>query len=487
MRACVRACVRVMGYHCSFHRHIRLFEIFSVEKYLGPMVTMVGKMTVKMLHFIVLLVIILFSFGVLRQSIRFPNEEPDWYLLRHVFYQPYFMLYGEVYAPEIEPEVCGQEEGLEDCHFWITVFAMAAYLLVANILMLNMMIAVFNNIFASINAVSHEVWMFQRYRLVMEYELRPVCPPPFIIISHLYMLLVLLVNRCRRDSASYDRGLKLFLDEEALENVHDFEEECLEAYFRQKESEALLRTDRLVQQTWERQEQTYQRLEDVLQREVAQLDATRLVDYRLKRLEETLGAVERLATTTHAMLRQHTGISNMMSDVPPGRPRYTSTGSAAADTDRGAGAGAGPASPHDHTSHNAMVQELVSIALSHGPRRRRSKAEFSARASRAGSMSSQGSQGSVPAAAVSGLAAGLTEPDGGGATLPWPPPEIHVLPPGSPTLDLPLGEYRSITDGLESRCLVELRPGSPPAARAGSPTAQQVLTAAEDGDYQSKP
>ena len=233
----------------SAGRHIRLFEIFSVEKYLGPMVTMVGKMTVKMLHFIVLLVIILFSFGVLRQSIRFPNEEPNWYLLRHVFYQPYFMLYGEVYAPEIEPEVCGEEDGLEDCHFWITVFAMAAYLLVANILMLNMMIAVFNNIFARINAVAHEVWMFQRYRLVMEYEVRPVCPPPFIVISHLYMVVKFMLNRCRRDSASYDRGLKLFLDEEALENVHDFEEECLEAYFRQKEFEGLHKTDKLVRGT----------------------------------------------------------------------------------------------------------------------------------------------------------------------------------------------------------------------------------------------
>ncbi|XP_037079243.1 transient receptor potential cation channel trpm-like [Pollicipes pollicipes] len=292
----------------NMYWHIRLFEIFSVEKYLGPMVTMVGKMLVKMLHFIILLVIILFSFGVLRQSIRFPNSEPSWYLLRHVFYQPYFMLYGEVYAPEIEPEQCGDGPGLEACEFWITVVAMAGYLLVANILMLNLMIAVFNNIFAGVNAVAHEVWMFQRYRLVMEYELRPVCPPPFIVFSHLYMLLKLCLNQCRRDSASYDRGLKLFLDEEALENVHDFEEECLEEYFRQKEHESQHKTERLVQQTWERQELAYQRLEDVLLRERVQVEATRLVDYRLKRLEEMFGGVERLARHTHLMLRQHTGL-----------------------------------------------------------------------------------------------------------------------------------------------------------------------------------
>lgn len=223
-----------------------MFEIFSVEKYLGPMVTMVGKMLVKMMHFIVLLVILLFSFGVLRQAIRFPNSDPNWYLLRHVFYQPYFMLYGEVYAPEIEPAECGDGPGQEACEFWITVVAMTAYLIVANILMLNLMIAVFNNIFAGINAVAHEVWMFQRYRLVMEYELRPVCPPPFIVLSHIFMLIKFCVNQCRRDSSSYDRGLKLFLDEGALENVHDFEEECLEEYLLQKEYKAQHATDRLV-------------------------------------------------------------------------------------------------------------------------------------------------------------------------------------------------------------------------------------------------
>ena len=39
----------------------------------------------------------------LPQSIKYPNEDWNWRLLRHVFYQPYFMLYGEVYAPDIDP------------------------------------------------------------------------------------------------------------------------------------------------------------------------------------------------------------------------------------------------------------------------------------------------------------------------------------------------------------------------------------------------
>ena len=54
-----------------------------------------------MCYFIVLLVIVIMSFGTVRQSILHPNEEPSWVLLREIFHEPYFMIYGEVYAPEI--------------------------------------------------------------------------------------------------------------------------------------------------------------------------------------------------------------------------------------------------------------------------------------------------------------------------------------------------------------------------------------------------
>ena len=55
-----------------------------------------------MLYFIVILLIVLMSFGVVRQSITYPNEEPSWMLVRDIFLKPYFMIYGEVYAGEID-------------------------------------------------------------------------------------------------------------------------------------------------------------------------------------------------------------------------------------------------------------------------------------------------------------------------------------------------------------------------------------------------
>lgn len=41
-------------------------------------------------------------FGLSRQAIKFPNEDFKWELVKNIFLEPYFMLYGEVYADTID-------------------------------------------------------------------------------------------------------------------------------------------------------------------------------------------------------------------------------------------------------------------------------------------------------------------------------------------------------------------------------------------------
>lgn len=58
--------------------------------------------TSNMFYIVVIMVIVLLSFGVSRKSILSPDEEPSWGLARDVLSQPYWMIYGEVYAGEID-------------------------------------------------------------------------------------------------------------------------------------------------------------------------------------------------------------------------------------------------------------------------------------------------------------------------------------------------------------------------------------------------
>lgn len=49
-----------------------------------------------------MMAIVLLSFGVSRKAILSPNEEPSWTLARDIVFQPYWMIFGEVYAGEID-------------------------------------------------------------------------------------------------------------------------------------------------------------------------------------------------------------------------------------------------------------------------------------------------------------------------------------------------------------------------------------------------
>lgn len=51
------------------------------------------------------MVILLVSFGLSRQAIKYPDEEFNWISVKNVFLQPYFMFYGEVYGDHIDRKV----------------------------------------------------------------------------------------------------------------------------------------------------------------------------------------------------------------------------------------------------------------------------------------------------------------------------------------------------------------------------------------------
>ena len=86
------------------------------------------------------------SFGLSRQAIKFPNEEFNWSLVKYIFLEPYFMLYGEVYAPDIDPP-CNMTENpnAPGCQFghWITPLTMTTFMIIANLLFLSILIASF--------------------------------------------------------------------------------------------------------------------------------------------------------------------------------------------------------------------------------------------------------------------------------------------------------------------------------------------------------
>lgn len=312
----------------SIYWYLRILNILGVNKYLGecyliaklitilirtlilvetgPLVTMMGKMVKNMIYFVVLLLVVLMSFGVSRQSILNPNEEADWRLVRDVFFQPYFMLYGEVFADDINPP-CGENEDQDPCIVgqWITPIAMSMYLLIANILLINLLIAVFNNIFNETNSISHQVWMFQRFTVVMEYQQKPVLPPPLIAFNHFYSLLKYCIRKSKGLKEVRDNGLKLFLEKDDLEKLYDFEEECVEGYFHEQNNILLQSTEERIKNTDERVEVMTQKIEDINVKENLQSISVQNMELRIRKMEESSEQILSHLAVIHRFMSAH--------------------------------------------------------------------------------------------------------------------------------------------------------------------------------------
>uniref|UniRef100_A0A667ZWP6 non-specific serine/threonine protein kinase n=1 Tax=Myripristis murdjan TaxID=586833 RepID=A0A667ZWP6_9TELE len=188
--------------------YVRLLDILAVNQQAGPYVMMIAKMVANMFYIVVIMAIVLLSYGVPRKAILYPNEEPSWTLAKDVVFQPYWMMYGEVYAYEIDVR------SLCAAGVWLTPLLQAVYLFVQYILMVNLLIAFFNNVYLQVKSISNLVWKYQRYHFIMAYHEKPVLPPPFILLL-----------KCLFFLCMYQKKL------------HDFEEQCVETYFHEKEDQ----------------------------------------------------------------------------------------------------------------------------------------------------------------------------------------------------------------------------------------------------------
>lgn len=202
---------------------------------------------------------------------------------------------------------------------------MAMYLLIANILLINLLIAVFNNIFNETNSISHQVWMFQRFTVVMEYQQKPVLPPPLIAFCHFYSLLKYCVRKTKGLKEVKDNGLKLFLERDELEKLYDFEEECVEGYFHEQNSILLQSTEERIKNTDERVETMTQKIEDINIKENLQSISVQNMEFRLRKMEESTEQILSHLAVIHRFMSAHISsseniqgsLANITYPIPP--------------------------------------------------------------------------------------------------------------------------------------------------------------------------
>uniref|UniRef100_A0A3Q2P8H9 Transient receptor potential cation channel, subfamily M, member 4a n=1 Tax=Fundulus heteroclitus TaxID=8078 RepID=A0A3Q2P8H9_FUNHE len=182
---------------------LRLIHIFAINKQLGPKIIILGKMVKDVFFFLFFLGVWLMAYGVAHQALLYSYDpRPNW-IFRRVYYRPYLHIFGQIPINEMDADKLQEsdctynhteiEAGAEPCLStyanWIVVILLVIYLLFTNIVLVNLLIAMFSYTFSKVQEHSDIYWKFQRYNLIVEYHSRPCLAPPFIIFSHLHILI----------------------------------------------------------------------------------------------------------------------------------------------------------------------------------------------------------------------------------------------------------------------------------------------------------
>uniref|UniRef100_A0ABK0LD04 Transient receptor potential cation channel, subfamily M, member 8 n=1 Tax=Rattus norvegicus TaxID=10116 RepID=A0ABK0LD04_RAT len=188
---------------------LRLIHIFTVSRNLGPKIIMLQRMLIDVFFFLFLFAVWMVAFGVARQGILRQNEQRWRWIFRSVIYEPYLAMFGQVpsdvdsttydfshctFSGNESKPLCVEldEYNLPRFPEWITIPLVCIYMLSTNILLVNLLVAMFGYTVGIVQENNDQVWKFQRYFLVQEYCNRLNIPFPFVVFAYFYMV----VKKC---------------------------------------------------------------------------------------------------------------------------------------------------------------------------------------------------------------------------------------------------------------------------------------------------
>jgi len=212
--------------------------------------------------FIILLVVLIIAYGVTSSALLYPNEWRTGDVTINSVFRAYFTLYGEMFDEETsyantimsmkhyytkidqnEQEYSfathiNQQYNEQNCysvfavpndqnsdttvfspsdyksivrcpqgHGWVYIF-LFVYMLLTNVMLLNLLIALFTTTYSRTIEQSDQIWKFQKTAIVKEFRDRPRLPPPFILLSYVYEI-------CRKVWI----GVKICLNKVESENL----------------------------------------------------------------------------------------------------------------------------------------------------------------------------------------------------------------------------------------------------------------------------
>ncbi|KAL5010117.1 hypothetical protein ScPMuIL_012422 [Solemya velum] len=298
----------------------RILHIFSVHKELGPKLVMIGRMVRDLTFFVIILMVFIVSYAIAAYAILFPNSKLEWALIKNILRRPYWNLYGELSLNEIEDAVdCTYNETLYNAGTMdrcpsavgmvVVPIMMGVYMLMCNILLLNLLIAMFSYTFQKIQDNTDMHWYFQRYSLFHEYYSRPLLAPPIIVISHASLLIHYIGRQCCKDCYKRPKASTAFRRNFPNEReLIQWENVIADTYFTRSEVNKLETVEHKVKTTSMRIETLVSKVEEIQEQQPIAPSSGPVAMYHSPiakmppQLEKRLGSLEEQMAVTYQAL-----------------------------------------------------------------------------------------------------------------------------------------------------------------------------------------
>ncbi|KAK3596566.1 hypothetical protein CHS0354_010445 [Potamilus streckersoni] len=223
---------------------VRVMKLYIANATLGPKLIMIKRMLEELSLFIMVLLMFLLAYGVASQGLLYTQRKRDWEILKDVFYYPYWQLFGEIYLDETTgtDDACvssyynttNTAGGITPCRtaHWLVPVLLACYLMVGNVLLLNLLIAIFSHVFDTVEKNSIEIWKYQMYFLSMEYKNKTFLVPPLSIISHILLIFGWIFRRIRRKCKAKSKDKGDLYEDRQVQYLQLFEKEMMANFLR---------------------------------------------------------------------------------------------------------------------------------------------------------------------------------------------------------------------------------------------------------------
>ncbi|XP_077978875.1 transient receptor potential cation channel subfamily M member 2-like [Glandiceps talaboti] len=209
--------------------YFKLLRFTILWQYLGPKVEMIKIMMMQDLPpFLMIFFVFFLSFGIAYQVLLYPNDLFSWNMVWAVISIPYWQLFGYLHLDMVEDTpnctrnatLANSDPNIMRCpevedYPWLVPILIAVFMIMSNILLLNIVIAVFNQTYGEIEEESSKVHRSNHYSLVEEYLARPILPSPLnvielIIIRPLATILISLYWLCAKPEFQWQYAYNLF-------------------------------------------------------------------------------------------------------------------------------------------------------------------------------------------------------------------------------------------------------------------------------------